>query len=175
MRISIIAALAANGVIGRDNELPWHMPADLKYFKARTMGHHLLLGRKTWQSVGRPLPGRTFIVITRDPDFTAEGVQVAHGVEEAIRLAATTGDEEIFIGGGEEIFRQSLHRADRMYLTRIHADIEGDTVFPEFDDVTEWQLTDSEHFEADEKNPHPYSFLVYERAAGEGHAIPDEG
>ena len=173
MRISIIAALSSNNVIGRDNDLPWRQSTDLKRLKALTMGHHMIMGRKTYDSVGRPLPGRTFVVITRDPDWAVEGVKTAHSLEEAIQLAA--GDEEPFIAGGEQIFEQAIHRADRMYLTRIHAELEGDTFFPDFDDVSEWQLTDAEHFDADEKNDYPYSFLTYDRASAAGHAIPDEG
>ena len=175
MRLSIIAALSSNNVIGRDNDLPWHQSTDLKRLKALTMGHHMIMGRRTYDSVGRPLPGRTFIVVTRDPGFAVEGVLVAHSVEDAIQMVEESGDQEPFIAGGEQIFEQSIHRADRMYLTRIHAELEGDTFFPDFDDVSEWHLTDSEHFEADEKNDYPYSFLTYDRAAVAGHAIPEEG
>ena len=173
MRLSIIAALSSNNVIGRDNDLPWHQSADLKRLKTLTMGHHMIMGRRTYESVGRPLPGRTFVVITRDRSFAAEGVKIVHSLEDAIQVAVP--DDEPFIAGGAQIFEQAIHRADRMYLTRIHAELEGDTYFPDFDDVTEWQLTDAEHFDADEKNDYPYSFLTYDRAAGEGHAIPDEG
>ncbi|HSP15109.1 MAG TPA: dihydrofolate reductase [Thermoanaerobaculia bacterium] len=165
MTVSIIAALGANNVIGRDNQLPWHMPADLKRFKQLTSGHHLLMGRKTYESVGKPLPGRTTVVITRSPDYAPAGVAVARSVDEAISKAEAAGDTEIFIGGGQEIFSQALHRADRMYLTRVHAEPAGDTFFPEFDDVNEWHLVDAEHYEADERNPYPYSFLTYERDA----------
>lgn len=176
MKPSIIAALTSNGVIGRNNQLPWHLGSDLKRFKQLTMGHHLIMGRRTFESVGRPLPGRTTVVITHDPSFAAEGVQVAHSFEEAVGIAERAGDDEPFIAGGAVVFEQALHRADRMYLTRIHnTEIEGDTFFPDFDDVSEWQLTDSEHFEADEKNDYPFSFLIYERAAAAGHAIPEEG
>ena len=175
MRVSLIAALAANNVIGRNNELPWRQSTDLKRFKALTMGHHLIVGRRTYDSIGRPLPGRTYIVVTHRQDFHPVGVKVAHSLEEAIGIAADAGDAEPFIGGGQVIFEQALHRADRMYLTRIHAEVEGDSWFPEFDDVSEWRLTDSEHFEADEKNEYPYSFLTYDRAAPGGHAIPEEG
>ena len=163
MTVSIIAILAANDVIGRDNDLPWHMPADLKRFKTLTMGHHLIMGRKTFDSIRRPLPGRINVVVTRNVDFSPDGVAVARSVDEAISKAEAAGDEEIFIAGGAEIFAQTLHRADRMYLTRLHAEIEGDTYFPEFDDVNEWKLVDAEHFEPDEKNAWPYSFLTYER------------
>ena len=164
MTLSIIAILSANDVIGRDNTLPWHMPADLKRFKSLTMGHHLIMGRKTYESIGRPLPGRINVVVTRSAGFAPDGVAVARSVDEAISKAEATGDPEIFIGGGADVFAQTLHRADRMYLTRIHEDFAGDTFFPEFDDVAEWKLIDAEHFEGDEKNAYPYSFLTYERA-----------
>lgn len=175
MRLSLIAALSANNVIGRDNQVPWRLSTDMKRYKALTMGHHLLTGRKTFESVGKPLPGRTTVVITRDPGFRAEGVIVVHTLDEAIRVAREAGDAEPFINGGAEIYRQSLHLADRMYLTRVHTEVEGDTWFPDFDDVREWTLTDSEHFEADEKNEYPFSFLTYERAGTAGHPVPEEG
>ena len=174
MKITLIAALSTNNVIGRDNQVPWRQSADMKRYKALTMGHHLITGRRTYESVGRPLPGRTTVVVTRSPDFRAEGVVVAHSLDDALRIAAAAGEDEAFINGGAEVYAQSLHRADRMQLTRIHAEIEGDTFFPEFDDVSEWRLVDSEHYEADEKNEYPYSFLVYERAGSEGHPIPEE-
>ena len=175
MRLSIIAALSSNNVIGRNNDIPWRQSTDLKRLKALTMGHHLIMGRKTYESVGRPLPGRTTVVITRQSDYAPEGVTVVQTLEDALRVAREAGDVEPFIAGGAEIFALAMHRADRMYLTRVHADIEGDTFFPEFDDVSEWHLTDAEHCDADEKNEHPFSFLTYDRAGGEGHPIPDEG
>jgi dihydrofolate reductase len=175
MRASIIAAVSTNGVIGRGNGLPWRLSTDLKRLKALTMGHHYIQGRKTYDTVGRPLPGRINIVITRQPDFAPEGIVVVHSLDEALRVAAAAGDDEPFIAGGAQIFAQALHVADRMYLTRVHAEVEGDTYFPDFDDVSEWQLTDSEHFDVDEKNEYPFSFLTYERAGAEGHAIPEEG
>jgi dihydrofolate reductase len=162
MIVSIIAGLTDNNVIGRENTIPWRRSADLKRFKALTMGHHLLMGRKTFDSLPGPLPGRTIVVITRDSGFERDGVLAAHSIERAIEMARL--DDEIFIAGGAQIFEQSLHRADRMYLTRFHAEIVGDAYFPDFDDVTEWNLTDVEHFEADAKNEYPYSFLTYERA-----------
>jgi dihydrofolate reductase len=173
MTLSIIVALSTNNVIGRGNKLPWHMPADLKHFKTLTMGHHLLMGRKTFLEVGKPLPGRINVVITRDPHFAAEGVAISRSIDEAISKAEAAGDLEIFVAGGGEIFRQVIHRADRMYVTRIHAEIEGDTTFPEFDDVNEWRLADAEHFEADAKNAYPYSFLTYARA-GTGERVDEE-
>lgn len=174
MRLSIIAILSANNIIGKGGGLPWHMPADLKRFKLLTMNHHLIMGRKTWDSVGH-LPGRTPVVITTRSDFHAEGVNVVHSVEEAIAFVREAGDPEPFIGGGGVVYEHAIHLADRMYLTRVHADVEGDTWFPDFDDVSEWQLTDAEHFDADERHAHPYSFLTYDRAAPAGHAIPEEG
>jgi len=163
MIVSIIAAVSDNGVIGRANRIPWRQSTDLKRLKKLTMGHHLLMGRKTFESLDAPLPGRAIIVITHDLNYRADGVLTAPSLERAIDMARL--DEEIFVGGGSQIFEQALHRADRMYLTRVHAEVEGDTFFPEFDDVTEWILVDSEHCDADEKNEYPYSFLTYERAA----------
>jgi len=173
-RVSIIAILAANNVIGRNNALPWHMGSDLKRFKTLTVGHHMIMGRRTYDSVGAPLPGRTTIVMTHDAGFHPDGVLVAGSVDEALALVAPDEDE-VFISGGAVVYGQFLHCADRMYLTRIHADVEGDAYFPEFDDVSEWRLVDSEHCEADEKNDYPYSFLTYDRAAAEGHPIAEEG
>lgn len=162
MTISIVAAVSDNDVIGREGRLPWRQSADLKRFKSLTMGHHLLMGRKTFESLAMELPGRTIVVITHDPNFVRDGVLVAHSLDEAIDLASL--DSEVFIGGGSKIFEQGLQRADTMYITRVHAELDGDTLFPEFDDVTEWDLVDVEHYEADEKNQYPYSFLTYERA-----------
>lgn len=175
MKLSLIAALSTNNVIGRNNQVPWRLSTDLKHFKSLTMGHHLILGRKTFESVGRPLPGRTNVVVTRQEDYAAGGIIVLHSLEEGVRFAARAGESEAFIAGGAEIYAQSLHTADRMYLTRVHAEVEGDTWFPEFNDVTEWKLVDSEHFDADEKNEYPFSFLTYERFGSAGHAIPEEG
>ncbi len=163
MIVSIIAAVSDNNVIGRGNRVPWRLSTDMKRFKTLTMGHHLLMGRKTFESLERPLPGRTIIVITHDRDFSVDGVLSAPSVERAIDIARL--DDEIFIAGGAQIYEQAIHRADRMYLTRVHAEIVGDAFFPEFDDVMEWTLVDVEHCEADEKNQYPYSFLTYDRAA----------
>jgi dihydrofolate reductase len=163
MTISIVAAVAANGVIGRDNAVPWRLSTDLKRLKSLTMGHHIIMGRKTFESLPQPLPGRTNIVITRDPAYRPpDGVLVAETVDRALDLARD--DAEVFILGGAQIYAQSLHRADRMYITEVHADVEGDTTFPEFDQVVEWRLADREDYEADAKNEYPFSFLLYERA-----------
>ena len=164
MTRSIIVAVSDNNVIGRKNDLPWHLSSDLKRLKALTMGHFMIMGRRTWESVGKPLPGRRIVVVTHDPNFVAmDGVVAVPTVEQAFDVARD--DNEVFIAGGAVIFEQTLHTADRMYLTRVHAEVEGDTFFPEFDDVTEWELVDAEHCDADEKNQYPYSFLTYERAA----------
>lgn len=175
MRISFLAAVAANGVIGRDNKLPWHLSNDLKRFKVLTMGHHVIMGRKTFDEIGRkPLPGRPNVVISRGPIEPQENVAGVHSVEEAL-ASIPASEDEVFILGGGEIFRQTMHRATRMYITQIHADIAGDTYFPDFDDVNEWRLADREDFEADAKNDYPYSFLTYDRVAPATHPVPEEG
>jgi len=162
MPVSLIVAVSDNGVIGRDGGLPWRLPRDLRHFKRTTMGHHLIVGRRTWEEVGMPLPGRTMVVVTRDPSFRAAGATVVHSLDAA--LAAARGDDEPFIGGGAHIYREALARAlvDRLYLTRVHAAVEGDTFFPELD-LASWRLVSEEHHPADEKNEHALSFLVYER------------
>ena len=160
MKISIVVAMAANGVIGQDNELPWHLPADLKHFKQTTMGKPILMGRKTWESIGRPLPGRTNIVITRDRTYTAAGGIVVNSIEAAITAAGE--QDEVMVIGGAELYRQVLPYTDTIYLTRIHERFDGDTRFPEISD-TEWQQLERVDHEADEKNPHDFSFIRLER------------
>jgi len=167
MRLSIIVAVATNGVIGRDNKLPWHLSTDLKRFKTLTSGHTVIMGRKTFDEIGRkPLPNRTNIVVSRSvaPEIVPADVLFASSVDEALSKIPRT-DEEAFIIGGAEIVRQTMTRADRMYITQVHADVPGDTFMPEFDDVNEWRLVDREDFEADPKNDYPFSFLIYDRAA----------
>jgi dihydrofolate reductase len=160
-RISLIVAMAANRVIGRDNALPWRLPADLRRFKAVTLGHTLVMGRRTYESIGRPLPGRRTVVITRRTDWHPEGVQVVHSLEEA--LAAASAETEVFVAGGGEIFREALPRADRIHLTRIEAEVPGDTTFPDFD-PTAWKIVDEEHHEPDAENPLPFTFQILDRA-----------
>lgn len=156
--ISLVVAMARNGVIGRDNGLPWgRLPEDLKHFKAVTLGKPVLMGRKTYQSIGRPLPGRTNFVLTRDRGWKAEGVVAVHSLDEALR-----GDYVSGIGGAE-IYRLLLPVANRIYLTRIDADVAGDTVFPAIDH-SEWIETESRAFTADERNPYNMSFVTLERA-----------
>lgn len=167
LRLSIVVAASDNGVIGRDGELPWHMPADLGRFKRLTMGHCLVMGRKTYESIGRPLPGRVSIVLSRSPDWSpnAEGVLVAKDLDEAVRLAASAPDmdcSEAYIVGGGEVYRQALPRADRIHLTRVHTTLEGDAYFPKLD-TNDWQLTDSKERAADDRNEHACTFLTYDR------------
>jgi len=157
MTISLIVAVSRNGVIGANNKLPWHLPADLKRFKQLTMGHPILMGRKTFESIGKPLSGRTNIVITRQKEFQCCGTTVVHSVEEA--LLDHENEKEAFVIGGAEIFRQALPFADRIYLTRIEKDFEGDTKLFEIDPAV-WKETSREEFLND---PLPHTFLTYER------------
>lgn len=166
MKLSMIVATAQNRVIGRDNALPWYLPNDLKYFKQTTLGKPVIMGRKTYESIGKPLPGRTNIVITRQTDYQPEGVKVVHSVAEARDLAESVclidGQEEAMIMGGAEIYTLALSDADRLYLTEVHADVEGDAYFPEYD-KTEWQEISREDFSAEGPNPYNYSFVVYDK------------
>lgn len=162
MLVSAIVAIARNRVIGRDDEIPWRLSADMKYFKRKTMGHHVLMGRKTFQSIGRPLPGRTNIVITRDPFFVASNVLVARSVEEGLSIALDNGEEEAFIIGGSQIYTQSRPYWDRLFLTVIDAEVEGDKFFPEID-LTDWRCLSAEAHPADENNEYSFTFYVYER------------
>lgn len=164
MIISLIVAAAENDVIGRQNDLPWRLSADLRRFKELTMGHAIVMGRKTYESIGRPLPGRRMIVVTRQPGYAAEGVEVAGDMQVAVDLAAARGETELFIIGGAEIFAHFLPRADRLYWTRVHAAVDGDVRFPAFD-RNDWRLVESVRHEADAKNEHPYSFELYERVS----------
>jgi dihydrofolate reductase len=167
MIVSAIVATARNGVIGKDNQIPWYLPADLAYFKRRTLGHCIIMGRKSFRSIGRPLPGRTNIVVTRDPYFQADGVVVVHSVREALEYARAQGETEAFIIGGGEIYRQSMADLDRIYLTEVNLEPEGDVTFPAIDPA-EWQETWREAHEPDEKNAFGYVFVVLERRLGKG-------
>ncbi|TCS73893.1 dihydrofolate reductase [Sulfuritortus calidifontis] len=158
-RINVIAAMAKNRVIGINNTLPWHLPEDLRHFKALTMGHHIIMGRKTYESIGRPLPGRTTVIVTRDPDYRVAGCLTAHSLDAAI--AACGSDAEVFFVGGADLYRQILPRADRLYLTEIQAEYEGDAHFPAFD-LAAWQETARErHVSAAGL---AYHFVTYDRA-----------
>jgi len=160
MNITLIAAMAENRVIGKDNQLIWHFPDDLKHFQSLTSGHHVIMGRKTFESVGRPLPKRTNIIITRQTDYSAEGCLIAHSIEEAI--AMVKDDEQPFIVGGAEIYQQALDLADSIELTIIHGEYEGDSYFPQFDENV-WKLARGEKKEADAKHIHPFEFLTYRK------------
>ena len=152
--------MAENRVIGVNNTLPWRLPADLRHFRQLTTGHHVIMGRRNYESIGKPLPDRTNIVITRNPGYHAPGCDVKHSLAEA--LQDIQNDPEVFIIGGAEIYRQTIGDADRIYLTLVHADIHGDTYFPEFD-ASKWHEISRTRHEADEKNPYAYSFITYDR------------
>jgi dihydrofolate reductase len=164
MRLSFIVAMSRGGVIGRAEKLPWRLSSDLKRFKALTMGHHLIMGRKTFASLGRALPGRTSVVVTRQAAYHAPGVLRAPSVEEAIHTVS--GDDEAFIIGGGEIFQQALPLASRMYATWVEANVEGDTFFPEID-WSQWREISSERHFADAKNEYDTTFCVYDRITEE--------
>jgi len=159
-QLSLIVAMDENRLIGSANGLPWRMPADLEYFKRTTMGKPVVMGRRTFDSIGRALPGRRNIVVTRDRRFNAAGCEVAGGIDEAIALCADA--DEIMLIGGASLYRQALHRATRLYLTRIHHSFEGDTWFPEFDE-SDWRLESEQRFAADGGNPHAFSVLKFVR------------
>lgn len=169
MKLSLICAMAENRVIGRNNSLPWHLPADLKYFKRTTMGNCIIMGRKTWESIGRPLPGRTNIVITSNPDLEAEGARVVGSLPAAIKLAESIsimdGSEEAFVIGGAGIYQAALPLANRFHLTRVHAQVEGDTLLADFDE-TQWQEVECQDFQHTDSNPYDYSICILERISG---------
>jgi dihydrofolate reductase len=164
--VSIIAAMDRKRGIGVDNKLPWRLSADLKRFRELTMGHHIIIGRKTYESIGRPLPGRRMIVVTRDRNYNAEGCDLVHSLEDAIDLARERGESEAFICGGAEIYAQSIDVADRMYLTFVDAEVAADTFFPEFDEQ-EWRERESLYQPADEKNQYPFTFKLMVRKSGQ--------
>jgi dihydrofolate reductase len=162
MRIALIVAMAENGVIGVDNRMPWHLSADLQRFRRITLGKPILMGRRTQQSIGRPLPGRRNIVLTADSGFVAAGCEVVHSLEAA--LAAAKGADELMVIGGASLYRDFLPHADRIYLTLIHEEFEGDTFFPEVD-WTEWRESARQEVMDDHASGLRYSFIDYERAA----------
>jgi dihydrofolate reductase len=158
--ISLIVAMAQNGVIGRDNRLPWRLPEDLRRFKAITMGKPILMGRKTFESIGKPLPGRTNLVLTRDRDWRAQGAVVVNSLDQALRQASDS--EELVAIGGAEIYRLLMPFARRIYLTHVHADIPGDTFFPDFD-PTQWVDAECTPRDADEKHAYALTFVTLVR------------
>ena len=165
MKLSITAAVSENGVIGRDAKIPWRLRDEQRAVRELTLGHCLVMGRKTWDSIGRPLPGRTSIVMTRDTSFSieAEGIVVVHDFDSALEAARARGDDEAFAFGGEAIYALALPRADTLHLTRVHATVEGDAFFPDFDE-SEWKLVDESRHEANERNEYAFTIHRYERA-----------
>ena len=165
MLISLIVATDEEWGIGKDGRVPWHLSADLRRFKALTMGHHLILGRKTWESIGRPLAGRVIVIVTRSRRYQPENCPVCavvHSLEAALELARQAGDEEAFIGGGGEIYAQALRLADRIYLTRVHTTAGCDVFFPPFD-LEAWVEVEREELDADERNEHGFIYQVLEK------------
>lgn len=159
--ISLIVAMDKNRLIGKENQLPWHIPQDLAYFKKITLNHKIVMGRKTFESIGRPLPGRENIILTRDPSYSQEGCTIMHSIDEIMMLSSGS-DEEIFVIGGAEIFKEILSNSNRLYITEIDHEFDGDTYFPETVD-TEWKIISTEKGIKDEKNPYEFKFVVYEK------------
>lgn len=165
MIISLIAAVAENNVIGKDNNLPWHLPTDMKYFRDTTLGHCVIMGRKNYDSIPpkyRPFDGRTNIIVTRQKDFKAEGCIVVNSVEEGLEEARKKNEPEVFIIGGADIYKQTIDMADKVYYTKIHHSFEGDAFFPVIDPA-KWKLISQQDVAADAKNKFPFSFCIYEK------------
>ncbi|WP_416147101.1 dihydrofolate reductase [Salipaludibacillus sp. HK11] len=158
--ISMIAAFAEGRVIGKNGDMPWHLPAELQYFKKITTGHPILMGRKTFESIGRPLPKRRNIVLTRDRDFSVEGVEIIHELSDVDQLMKER--DEFFVIGGTTLYEQLLPKAERLYITKIHQFFEGDTFFPEISEK-DWEIVSEEQGIVDEKNQYSHTFLIYER------------
>ena len=165
MLISIIVAISENKAIGKDNNLPWHLPLDLKHFKNLTLGHSIIMGRKTYESIGKPLPGRTSIIITNNKTYTAEGCVIKHSLADALSHAQSIGDSEAFIIGGSSLFKEGLEKASKIYLTKVHAEVDGDTFF-KFD-PTNWKETSSESHDVDTTHKFPFTFITLEKSVGE--------
>jgi dihydrofolate reductase len=162
MTISCIVAVAHNRVIGRDNDIPWYLPADLQYFKKVTMGHTVVMGRNCFNSIGRPLPKRTNIIVTRDPYYISSVCPIAKSIPEALEIANENGETEVFIIGGGQIYAQTVDLWDRLYLTEVDIEVDGDVFFPEID-MKQWKLISEEPHTKDEKNEYDYVFKVFER------------
>lgn len=160
MTLSIIVAAAENNIIGGDNKLLWHLPNDMKWFKSITTGNTVIMGRKTYQSIGRPLPNRRNIVVSRNTGLQLDGCEVAHSIEEALQLAAS--DYNVFVMGGGEIYKQVWNKAEKIYLTRVHTEKEGDTLIPAIC-PEEWKEESRDSHSADEKHPYGYTFFIYNR------------
>jgi len=163
MKLSIIAAMDRNRLIGNNNQLPWHLPADLQFFKRTTLGKPILMGRKTFDSIGRPLPGRRNVIISRNPNYQAAGCDVVHSIEEALKLVKES--EEVMLIGGATLYEQALPRAQRLYLTLIDAEFTGDAWFPDYPQLGNWHEVSREKQQADEKNRMDYTFVILESAS----------
>jgi dihydrofolate reductase len=162
MIISAIVATAKNGVIGKDNEIPWYLPADFAYFKRVTLNHHIIMGRNCYESIGRPLPKRTNIIVTRNLFYIATGCITVHSIAEGLQIAQQNDETEAFIIGGGEIYKQTMHLLDKIYVTEVDLDTEGDVFFPELN-PNDWQLVSEEKHPKDEKNEWNFTFKIYER------------
>ena len=162
MIVNMIVATSTNNVIGKDGQLPWHMPHDMQYFKDKTRGYYVIMGRKTYQALGKPLKNRTNIVLTRNENFNPQGCVVLHDIQKAIIYAFQNDQKEAYIIGGSSIYEQALPFTDRIFLTRIHESFEGEDHFPELN-MDEWRELEREDYKADENNPHDYSFITYVR------------
>ena len=162
MTISAIVATAKNGIIGKDNQIPWYLPADFAYFKRITLNHHIIMGRNCYESIGRPLPKRTNIIVSRNPFYIATGCLTVHSIEEALKIIKQNVETEAFIIGGGEIYKQTMHLLDKIYLTEVDLDTEGDVFFPEIL-LKDWRLVSEEKHFKDEKNAYDYVFKIYER------------
>ena len=161
MKISAIVAIASNGAIGKGNDLIWRLPNDLKYFKKITSGHHIIMGRKNYESIGRPLPNRTNVVITRNESYREKGVEVCHSLEGALKIAEANGETEVFIIGGAQIYEMAMPIIDTLYLTEVHQEFEGDVFFQP--DLSHWKEISREDHQADDKHLCNYSFVTYQR------------
>lgn len=162
MKISIVAAVSENGVIGYKNKIPWHLPSDLKYFRRITLGHHIIMGRKTHEAIGHAFDGRVNIVITRNKSYKSSGCIIANSLDEALKAAAEAKEKEAMVIGGGQIYKQAMLLAERIYLTRVKANVNGDTYFPRIESKT-WKEISCEQHPADEKNQYPYEFCILER------------
>ena len=165
MKISLVAAVAENGVIGKNNDLPWHLPDDMKFFMEKTKGHHVILGRKNYESLPekyRPLPDRTNIVVTRSSDFQAPGCRVVHSIAEAFQFAESNSEKEVMVIGGADIYRLALPHANNLYITEIRASVDGDVYFPEFNQ-NEWTEVSRIAHQKDERHAYPFDFVHYRR------------
>ncbi|OGM14487.1 hypothetical protein A3A76_05810 [Candidatus Woesebacteria bacterium RIFCSPLOWO2_01_FULL_39_23] len=162
MKVSIIVAVAENNVIGAKNKLPWYLPADLKHFKELTTGHHILMGQKTYESIGKPLPDRVNIILSEDPNYHAKECIVVNSINEGVELAKSENEHEFFIIGGASVYKQMLPFTDKIYMTKIHNNFDGDVYFPNIDDKN-WREISKESHTKDDKNPFDYDFIILEK------------